>query len=63
VTRDYFGLGAREGRLLGQHRLGDSAVELAPPSPEERLVGGILHESMVEDDHAGTVPLSLVGKT
>ena len=63
MTGDHFGLGTREGRLLGQHRLGDSAVELAPPPPEEQLVGGVLHESMVEDDDTRTVPLSLVGKT
>ena len=51
VTRDHFGLGTGEGRFLGQHRLGDGAVQVAPPRLEERFVRRILDERMVEDDH------------
>ena len=50
VARDHFGLGAGEGRVLGQHRLGDGAVQVSPPLLEQRFIRRILDKRMVEGD-------------
>ena len=62
MSRDHFGLGAGEGRVLGQHRLGDGAVQVSPPLLEQRFIGGILDKRMVEGDPDAVILAMLAGE-
>jgi len=62
VPRDHFGLGAGEGRVLSQHRLGDGAVQVSPPFLEQRFIRRILDKRMVEGDLDGVILATLAGE-
>src|SRR5690349_13299891 len=50
MASDHFRFSAGEGRILSQHRLGDGAMQVWPPSLEKRSIRRVLDQRMVKDD-------------